>query len=294
VGARRLLPILVVSLLAACDAAGDNPAPLPNASAAVSDSDRAYYQHLEMLKDTAPAQYEYLQTFMLITAQKTLGRLGYGPTPFTLELDRGMTRAIRQYEKARGIPVTGNLFTAATLKHITQDAALLAQADASTAPPQRLFVGSLWDRGWVEASGAWVMDGERNTGQALVSVRCQRDRLECVLVTSRSGMLSRVDGETYEIARWDRAEIVSKPYDYPCARYILRLNRVQESVSQTRTTISGSGTCSFMEKRDIVSRLADDSLLWKEHFRLQAAEESLLAFTPGARVKLKKLRSGSR
>jgi phosphoribosyl-dephospho-CoA transferase len=111
----------------------------------------------------------------------------------------------------------------------------------------------------VTADGTWISDTELAYPVQASHIICMKDFMLC---TEAFGQISEdgylfVSNELYDIQTWNDREIVTKPSDFGCTRYIMRFDRMQKQVTQTRTTISTEGICQGMQKEPIHLYLGD-------------------------------------
>jgi Putative peptidoglycan binding domain len=214
-------------------------------------------RQLDSLRKANHQEYARMRTILVTAAQMTLGRLGFGPAKFSGILDSATAAAVRLYERTRKLPVTGDPLTPVTFRQLNSDMDWVAESE------QRPDLGSktfFWSDDGVIAEGPWLLDGEPRT-YMVARVRCERQWAECRLAWARLGrgfLTSRalqILTESFEVERWDDAEITSRPLDYPCTRYVLRINRVQETVVMNRSTLSTRNACTHIEARDLATRL---------------------------------------
>lgn len=164
---------------------------------------------------------------------------------------------MRRFERARHLAITGDPFTRATFQRLNADIDRVEKAEQR---PSLGFKSFTWDSAWVIAEGAWYMEGEPET-YMVAHIYCDRAGGQCRLAWARlgRGLFSaralEVLTETFQIGRWDEVEIISEPLDYPCTRYLLRINRLQETVVMTRSTLSKGDLCKAMDVGDLVTRL---------------------------------------
>src|SRR5207253_2413277 len=213
--------VLVVATLEAC--AGSKPdAPKAGAAHVVLDST---FVQLESMKTSAPKFYEFLRATYFLSTETGLNEMGLRSGPFRPYLDTATETATKQYELARGLPVTGNPFARSTFGHLMADVGRLDRI-RSPAIGDRRFEALSWTTGFVRAKGPWLSSDDDSTPKA-INVKCFRSRMECYVAEAeyqREGLVPTID--FYDIATWDAAEIRSKPSDTLCERSILTLNRV--------------------------------------------------------------------
>jgi hypothetical protein len=252
-----------------------------------------YTRELEKLKRRKPSEYNDMRMLFTFNAQLLLARLGYGIGPIQGILDEKLQNALKTYESNRGIPVTGDPLSFETVEKIGSDAKLLDSAPTYL-PSLHIYL-DLWDSGYVRAKGTWTIVGDRMASPEQTSeIQCSKRTATCTLVTATifdegPGRQISVDAEQHEIERWDEHEIVTKPYQYICNRYVYRINRTQKSVSGLRSTISNEKICAGVTNADLHLALVDGAEIWKnlnETYRRNW--ETLIQISP---VLLKKLKS---
>jgi hypothetical protein len=207
---------------------------------------------IEKERKQSPAGFEKMRTAMTLLAEMHLGRLGFEPGPLDGVSDDKLRGTVQDFERARGLPVTGDPVSDRTLATLMAENELLDHH--SVALPFRHFGDSMWKEGFASATGTWAFQNGEKMGwpEQASEIDCFRDRGECVealaVVTdgdTKTHALS-VDLNYYDIERWDEHEIVTKPLERTCVRYVMRFNRVQKSVTAVRSTISKEGTCEGM------------------------------------------------
>lgn len=245
------------------------------AQPATSKGDKAaFQQELAEIKKSRPAEFEQAKRVFALAAQQLLARLGYGVGPFDGVLDEKTAAALRAYEKARGIPVTGDPLSFETVERVRQDTAILDQRPPYL--PRRSVFTDLWDRGYVSASGTWTITGEEQAWPEQSSrIDCHRQTGLCTeataILTAQDGHRSlSLDVDTYEIERWDEHEIVTKPLQFGCARYVKRITRLQKAASGIRSTTATDGPCKGMDQSEKYLVLADG---FDVYWRLQNAQQ---------------------
>ena len=87
-----------------------------------------------------------------------LARLGYDVGPLHGALDAKTEASLRQYQRNRRIPVTGNPLSFETVEQMQADHSTLDNRPIGL-PPKHVFI-DLWDRGYVSAAGTWTIAGE--------------------------------------------------------------------------------------------------------------------------------------
>jgi len=279
--------VLLVASLEAC--VGSKPdSPKLGAATVVLDSTVA---QLESLQHSDPKLYEFLKTFSFLGTQMALNQMGFRSGPFETYLDPATEAATKQYELARGLPVTGNPFARSTFGHLMADASRLDKI-RGPATGDRWFEALSWNAGFVSAKGPWVSSDDDSIPKA-INVKCFRSRMECYVAEAENqgeGLVPTID--FYDLETWDAAEIRSKPSDSICERAILTLNRVQESVSLVSSSIRKSGPCRILYAdttaiHDRTSHLATPAEIraMSEH-ELRVIFDTLLYLSPEMRTKV--------
>jgi hypothetical protein len=200
---------------------------------------------------------------MVAVAQMWLAVFGFGTGPIDGVLDKKTSLAIREYQGLRQLPQTGDL-NFRTVRELGRDGALWRREAAVL--PKLVVIVDFWDANWVSAQGTWTIVGEKCMIPVQTSkIDCYRERGICVESTARmtnfamSNSLS-TETEIYEIERWDKYEIVTKPFpggNRPCFQYTMRIDRTQKSVTGFKLRIDDS--CG--------------DLLPEEHFKLVDGSE---------------------
>lgn len=258
-----------------------------------TDEKVEFKRELETLRRSKPSAYEETRTLATFGAEYLLARLGYGIGPFKGVHDEKLRDALKAYEANSGIPVTGDPLSFETLKKIQSDAALLESAPV-VLPPLHVLL-DLWDRGFVSATGTWTIIGDAMAWPEQTSeVTCLKNTGLCTLATAMvfgkgtSRQIS-VDTEQHEIERWDEYEIVTKPYQHTCTRYVYRINRTQKSVSGLRTVISTDAKCRHLSNADMNLALVAGGKVWGSlNENYQRSWKGLMQISPAL---LKKLNS---
>jgi hypothetical protein len=236
-----------------CVIASDAQKPLPEKA--------AWDRGLRELQREKPTEYRKMRTTLTAAAQITLAQLGYGTGPFDGILDEKTQSALREYQKNRGLPITGDPLSFETVEQLRADGD--AHNYRPTSLPSFHVFTDLWDSGYVSASGTWVISGERlGFPEQTSKINCDRSLRTCTEATailSGGGGDRRlsVDIDTYEIERWDEHDIATKPLQFGCTRYVTRLNRLQKSVTAIRSTTSNDGMCSGTDRAEKYLVLTD-------------------------------------
>src|SRR6266550_2391088 len=279
--------VLMVATLEAC--VGSKPdSPKLGAANVVLDSTVA---QLESLQHSDPKMYEFLSASYFLGTEMALNKMGFRGGPFETHLDPATEAATRQYELARGLPVTGNPFARSTFGHLMADASRIDRILGPSTGDRR-FEAFSWNAGFVSAKGPWVSSDDDSIPRAL-NVKCFRSRMECYVAEAEyqgEGLVPTID--FYDIATWDAAEIRSKPSDSICERAILTLNRVQESVTIVVSSIRKSGPCKILYAdattvHDRTSHPATSAeLLAMGKHQLRVIFDTLLFLSPEMRAKV--------
>jgi len=201
---------------------------------------------------------------ILVIIQSSLWTMGYfGDCPISGKLDDRTKQAIQEYQKHRRLKVTGDI-NPETLEKIFSDIEVVHTPIIGIGSGFHLFT-DFWDS-YIEATGTWVF--EDGTPQAMPlqrsDIKCFREKGICFIATARIGIggALQIDTDIYEIERWDNRELVTKPLDFACVRYVLRINRISKTVKLLRTTISDKDMCKGVEKKDFVLKLSDSMDVW--------------------------------
>ncbi len=243
-----------------------------------------------------PEKYSQVRTEFTFIAELILAESGYDPGPFDGVLDERTQTALRTYQKNMGIPVTGDPLSYETLKQIEKDKEIL---DRQIVNLGGLFVHTdMWGEGYVSAQGTWTISGEKQAWPEQRSeIQCFRDIGKCIeataIVKHEGEPYLSVALEIYEIERWDAQEIVTKPRETAmgCVRYVLRFNRLNKSVTGTRSTISDEGLCKGLDRGEKHLVLVDGFEITRNLMEdLQKKRGDLIQISPSL---LKKLESGS-
>lgn len=250
-------------------------------------SDKAAYQaELQKLKRDDPKEYEKLKATTTFAVQLLLAQLGYGVGPFSETLEESSQTALRKYQKNRGIPEDGDPLSFETIEQVRADSETIDYQPVSL--PSFHFFADLWDRGFVSAEGTWIISNEKMGWPEQTSkIECSKDSRTCTEATAiiRRGGDSRslsVDIDTYEIERWDQHEIVTKPLQFGCTRYVHRFNRLQKSGTGIRSTISNEGPCKGVEAGEKYLVLTDGfKVYWDLLQESQTKRRKLMLISPG-------------
>jgi hypothetical protein len=280
-----ILPALLLCMVgrAALAQATDEPgsrlaAPLD--SAALAEKLR-YARRLRELQAKSPTEYETTRQAATLTVHMGLARFGYVSGPFDVNLSAALVDAIRRYERDRGLPVTGDPLTYELLLSLAADDQVLGTAPVL---PSRFVTSSF---GYARATGAWRFDGMGSQSIG-VEISCSKQERRCVESQAilRAGtwvdQTLTSDQQEWVVDRWDEVEIATAPVDFTCARYILRINLVQQTATKVRSTISKADECSHQEKADLVIKLEDGPALAAQRVREASREKFPALLSPAA------------
>jgi Putative peptidoglycan binding domain len=222
---------------------------------------------------------------MVLLAQLVLGQLGYGTGPYNANLDEKTQAALRVYEKNRKLPVTGDPMSFETLQQLHADLNAANYRPVSL-PSLDVFI-DFWDNGYFSAKGTWVLSNEGMAWPEQTSkIDCYRASKMCVEATSivRGDVTDRrlsIDTDSYEIERWDEHEIVTKPLQFGCTRYVRRVNRAQKSVTGIRSMTSTQGDCKGIDNTEKYMVLSDGfEVYWQQELERRKKWRNTLLISP--------------
>jgi Putative peptidoglycan binding domain len=248
-----------------------------------------YETELQRLKRDRPKEYENTRQMATLWTQLLLGRLGYGIGPYNGVLDEKTESALREYQKQRKLPITGDPLSFETFEQTGKDTNLL-EYEPTNLPHLFVFL-DFWQDGFVSAKGTWTLTNEKMAWpEQTTHIECHRDKQICVeataLLTGEGGKKTvSVDIDNYAIERWDEHEIVTKPKEtgFGCVRYLRRFNRVQKSVTGLRSTIKTGEQCKGVEAKEMHITLTDGfQVYWELHQNSKKAFRELMRFSPEA------------
>lgn len=224
----------------------------------------AIQQGWDSLRQANPVQYEAQRLRMLYASKLTLARLGYDVLP----LDGGETNkfvsAIKDYQRVRGVPVTGQFTDWRTYEHIISDEIAFEAVPADL--PLTMVITDWWDRGLVTATGPMIQRGDSLglDGIMIVHVRCDRSESKCWITRQVVYASLELNQDVFDIASWDQSEIITAPLDFFCGRNVLRINRILRKVITTNSPLkSADPGCKspVLQNHDEVWELADSKRL---------------------------------
>ncbi len=243
-----------------------------------------YVNDLEKMKRENPAKYEAFRRTMILSLQMFLGEAGYGIGPFSGVIDTKTDAALREFQKNNELPVNGDPLDMDVVDRINDFDKNLR--DPVSLPPVKFVHVEDWDEGWVSAQGTWVsLNQEIGIPLQTSKITCIRDQRQCIESRAEMyGSLLNVETEFYDIERWDKYEIVTKPSDAICVRSVVRINRVQKSVTATDTKISDKGgfldSCKLAPNKDVNSELQDGfPVYWKLYKEYLQRRNRIFKFT---------------
>lgn len=243
-----------------------------------------YLKELEKEKKDNPKEYEKTKKAFVFTAELLLGSLGYGIEPFDGILDEKTKNALKTYEKKRNIPESGDPLSFDTIEQLQADMETFEYKPISL-PLLHIFT-DFWDNGFVSASGTWVFSndkmGEPEQSSKIICDRSTNTCTEATAIIYHSGNYGLfVDIDRYEIERWDEHEIVTKPREFECTRYVIRFNKLQKSVTKIRSTISNEGMCKGIEDNEKYLVLTDGfKVYWELYQESRKKWRQLLNISP--------------
>lgn len=169
-----------------------------------------------------------LQAKLVVQAQMILGRFGYG-TRFTGTLDQQTQVALRNFQAAKGIPVSGGI-DALTYYALTNDDEL--------ADEHFVDFGSYsfyWHDTYASLGGAWDRLNTSETYVVSSEIECDKPRKACSETQAVMARVLRLDTITakrieYEVTKWDDYEVIAEDTSPDCERDELRINRQEKSV----------------------------------------------------------------
>jgi len=228
-----------------------------------NDKPKTHYSpfpELAQLKKTNPKQYEERFTRIVLEAQMSLAKFGYG-TRFTGELDSVTRNALREYQTYTGLPANGELDEATWLA-IEHDEKIAGDGTNRRTFP--MFYFSYLDS-FLSASGAWFEND--TTEPTSATIECDKDRAYCVEGWSLyDGVATQLD--TYNITRWDNVEIDAETNEV-CGRSTLKISLQAKSVLHI-----GVSTGCFLPNetpRMEVMHLGDGWAWWSKQIEADAA-----------------------
>src|SRR4030095_16836004 len=138
-----------------------------------------YEAELQRLKRDKPKEYEETSQLATLGTQLLLGRLGYGIGPYSGVLDEKTKNGLREYQKQRNLPITGDPLSFETFEQVNKDTNLLDYQPASF-PGLFVFL-DFWQSGYVSGKGTWVLTNEKmGLPEQTTHIQCLRDKRICI------------------------------------------------------------------------------------------------------------------
>jgi hypothetical protein len=223
-----------------------------------------------ILSSSAKVYAKQIDTLDLLLTKVYLMSLGYYKGNISLSIvDSQLIDAVKTYEKKNGFLVTGNYQTGRTSKKLSEDIQTLDYLPVSL--PNKSIVFNMWDQGYIKAEGTWRFKyNDISSPERTSCIECYKKKGICIDAQAHiqrlmgAMLFSNVD--LYEIERWDETEIVTKPLDFSCQRYIIRFNRTSNTVSAIRSPISNNPECKGSSKTEMHMVLSDGfNVYWGLH-----------------------------
>jgi hypothetical protein len=217
----------------------------------------------------------------LVESQMILWQLGYG-AKFTGALDAQTQQALRNFQAAKGIAVSGGL-DALTYYALTEDQFAVNKHLVSAVP--YLFN---WRDTYVSVTGAW--NGQNTSDGYVVSseLTCRRSENTC---TEKQAVLSgetlMPSGAEYQITKWDNYEIIAEDAVPLCARNELRINQQEKSVLLVSCPTYKTESCNqFTGKPEMVTykMVAGSEIYIAQSEARSKRNLSLYQLSPASRV----------
>ena len=94
------------------------------------------------------------------------------------------------------------------------------------------------------------------------------DTVAMLIRGEKGSPILSLDVTRYDVERWDANEIVTKPSESAmgCTRDVMRLNRLQQSVTAVRSTISTTGACKSVTSQELNRSLVDGKTIWEKRW----------------------------
>jgi hypothetical protein len=208
-----------------------------------------------------PAGWAEFKTSIVLDAQQSLARFGYG-TVFTSVLNDKTRDALRNYQKRNRLPTSGDI-DVQTWMLLRDDESMLEASLPFL--PTFMFLDSEWND-FVKVEGVWLEQGKEPdaaTPNRTGIVECTKSVRICIAATTSA--LDNVRLEWFEIERWDEFEIATKPSDLPCGRETIRVTRPDKTLLVINTAAyKNVEACTKLfgtPTPPMVSRLGDGMIL---------------------------------
>lgn len=202
---------------------------------------------------------------MIGMIQFELLKLGYFGCPqITGKMDKATETALRKYQGHRGLPITGKL-NSRTFDKVLKDFDIIDPDPIAVSGYH--FSDYIWET-YFKADGTWVFESKIEKMADPIQrteIQCYRDIGVCFEATAYiSDNMLNVSNEVYDIERWDEYEIVTKPLDFGCVRYVLKIHRPNKTVRKFRSTLRTTDLCKGVDTTEKAIRLVDGfSEYWK-------------------------------
>lgn len=126
---------------------------------------------------------------------------------------------------------------------------------------------SFWDRGYVTATGTWVIEESRQAfPRQTTEIKCYREQKECYSAQAEItfGDTLSVQGERFQISTWDTNTIVYASTDPRCVTYVYTISRISERVTgQRRPKQNADESCKLLEQRVFNLTMRDGLQVWQ-------------------------------
>jgi hypothetical protein len=233
---------------------------------------------------------------MVAVVQLILWRAGYFELPpITGKIDEDTKKALRNYQKHRELSITEKL-DVQTFEQIFKDADLMDPGPIGVTGYS--FSDYFWNSIF-SADGTWVFE-DSNEKMAdpiqATEIKCYRDMGLCIEATafiSFDHALLNVVSEIFEVERWDEYEIVTKPHDFHCTRYVIRINRQQQSVKKLRSTLRTKELCKGLDIEDKYIKLINGFDEWWD-FKQKFYERRNKIYSPSFTKHLERIESSNK
>lgn len=231
-----------------------------------------------------PAAWGKFKASMVLDAQQALAEFGYG-TVFTSVLDDRTQEALRNYQRRSNLPVTGDV-DAATWTQLKKDESALEPQIMMG--PLYTFSDSEWNN-YVRVQGVWLEQGKEpdaSTPWITAVVECMKSANICVAAQfDGSGYIHL---EWFDVERWDKFEITTKPNDLPCGRETIRITKPDRTLlSINMAAYKNMEACTKLfgkPGKELISRLADVTKINDARLKVfQAAEDRIKVTSPNAK-----------
>jgi peptidoglycan hydrolase-like protein with peptidoglycan-binding domain len=257
----RALTLAALLLIAA-------PAAAANATEPTAADVKKFDAEIATMRREQPDQYRGL----VWVVQMALGAFGFGTGPFDGVLDAKTQAAIRQYQRIRQLPQTGDL-DFKTVSSITDDHETLVRKYPPYLPHLYIHTEG-WDQGYTSARGTWTIVGERLAGIPVQTsqIQCNKARGVCIEATAElSSNVLIVDTIVHPIERWDQHEITTKPVESAlCVRYSLRIGRREKTVTGLRLRTVDFAGCEHLAT-ELQLKLVDGHEVWSKLYEDRGA-----------------------